>query len=267
MSVCETSASALVVIEQVPIESEQLPRPTVPSEKATVPAAAVPSVAATEAVIVTGRPRTEGFGEETRLVAVATAPNRVDLVWSPATNATGYVVRRDSTTIGTPSGTAFADTGVTGGSNYCYSVAATNNTGASAFTTNVCVATPSYSPITIGAGAPVDVAIWAAANISVPTNAGPHTITVQTSAAPVDASGTVAFTPEPATRLIVIFPGETAAAGSAPGKTGTPALASGQPGPISVRAVDRFYNKAPSTATRSPDSTTCLGSGFAPPCS
>ena len=104
-------------------------------------------------------------------------------------------------------------------------------------------------PITIGAGAPVDVAIWAAANISVPTNAGPHTITVQTSAAPVDASGTVAFTPEPATRLIVIFPGETAAPGSAPGKTGTPALASGQPGPISVRAVDRFYNKAPSTAT------------------
>ena len=31
-------------------------------------------------------------------------------------------------------------------------------------------------PVTIGAGAPVDVAIWAAANISVPTNAGPHTI-------------------------------------------------------------------------------------------
>jgi hypothetical protein len=104
-------------------------------------------------------------------------------------------------------------------------------------------------PITIGAGAPVDVAIWAAANIIVPTNAGPHTISVQTSAAPVDAAGTVSFTPEPATRLIVIFPGETAAPGSAPGKTGNPALASGQPGTVSVRAVDRFYNKAPSTAT------------------
>ncbi|MEI6085895.1 MAG: hypothetical protein WCS70_16545, partial [Verrucomicrobiota bacterium] len=53
---------------------------------------------------------------------------------------------------GTPAGTAFADTGLAGGSNYCYSVAATNVTGASVFTTNVCVTTPSYSPIIIGAG-------------------------------------------------------------------------------------------------------------------
>ena len=104
-------------------------------------------------------------------------------------------------------------------------------------------------PVTIAAGAPVDVAIWAAANIAVPTNAGPHTISVQTSAAPVDVTGTVSFTPEPANRLLVIFPGELAAPGSAPGKTGAPSLSSGQAGTIILRAVDRFYNKAPSTAT------------------
>ncbi len=104
-------------------------------------------------------------------------------------------------------------------------------------------------PVNIGAGTPVDVAIWAAAGLSVPTHAGPHALTVQTSVAPVDATSSVSFTPEPPTRLLFILPGETAAPGSAPGKIGTPAVASGQSGTITLRAVDRFYNKASSTAT------------------
>ena len=31
------------------------------------------------------------------------APNRIDLSWATATNATGYILRRNGTTVGTPS--------------------------------------------------------------------------------------------------------------------------------------------------------------------
>jgi hypothetical protein len=104
-------------------------------------------------------------------------------------------------------------------------------------------------PVSIGAGAPVDVAIWSAAGIDAPALVGPHSMTVQTSAVPVDVTGTVSFTADAAARLLVIFPGEIAAPGTTPGKSGTPTLTSGQASTVRILTVDRFSNKASSEAS------------------
>src|SRR5581483_11768727 len=56
----------------------------------------------------------------------------VQLTWSSVVGATGYVINRDGASVGSPSATSFADSGLTNGTAYTYTVSATNGTDTSA---------------------------------------------------------------------------------------------------------------------------------------
>jgi autotransporter-associated beta strand protein len=75
------------------------------------------------------------------VVATALASNLVNVTWSPATNATGYIVSRNSTPIAAVSSTGYSDFGLSANANYCYSVAATNLISTSAASASSCVNT------------------------------------------------------------------------------------------------------------------------------
>ncbi len=76
------------------------------------------------------------------VTATAVASNLVNVQWSSATNASGYIVSRSGTPVAGVSGTAFDDFGVSGGGNYCYTVVATNLISSSAASASSCVTTP-----------------------------------------------------------------------------------------------------------------------------
>ena len=64
---------------------------------------------------------------------VATPGNaQVSISWTPAANATGYLVYRGATLVSTQTGTSFTDTGLTNGTSYSWTVVATNGTAHSA---------------------------------------------------------------------------------------------------------------------------------------
>ncbi len=68
--------------------------------------------------------------------------NQINLAWSASPAATGYVLKRSGTQIATTSATSYFDTGLTVGSNFCYTVAATNNLGGvSADSASACATT------------------------------------------------------------------------------------------------------------------------------
>jgi len=71
--------------------------------------------------------------------AVASA-SAIALTWSAASGATGYQLTRGGVPFATPAGTSYTDTGLTLGSNYCYTVAATNSVGSSSASSAVCLA-------------------------------------------------------------------------------------------------------------------------------
>ncbi len=88
----------------------------------------------------------------------ATAGNsQITLTWSADSGATGYYVKRSTTTggpytqIATQSSTSYADTGLTNGTKYFYVVAAYNSAGSSANSTEV-NATPALPPPTAPTG-------------------------------------------------------------------------------------------------------------------
>ena len=61
------------------------------------------------------------------LTAVATGMTGASLAWGASTDnmgVTGYIVRRNGTQVATPSGTSFADAGLSAGTTYTYTVAA-----------------------------------------------------------------------------------------------------------------------------------------------
>jgi autotransporter-associated beta strand protein len=76
------------------------------------------------------------------VVATALASNLVNVTWSPATNATGYIVSRNGTPIAAVPGTAFDDFGVTVGADDCYEVVATNLISSSAVSASSCLVIP-----------------------------------------------------------------------------------------------------------------------------
>jgi hypothetical protein len=82
----------------------------------------------------------------TGLTATPVNTNQINLAWSAAFAASGYVIRRDGTAVGATANTAFADSGLTGGQTYCYTITATNSLGASAPTAAVCTNTPVTVP-------------------------------------------------------------------------------------------------------------------------
>ena len=90
-----------------------------------------------------------------RLTATALASNLIYVSWAPSTGADGYILNRGGTPLATlGSGTTyFVNTGLAAGSNYCYTVTATNQVGSSAASASTCATTPaSASSLTWDAG-------------------------------------------------------------------------------------------------------------------
>lgn len=68
----------------------------------------------------------------TGLTATAVSSSQINLSWTASSGATGYIVLRGGSSVGTPSGTTFNDTGLTASTSYTYTVEATNSGGTSA---------------------------------------------------------------------------------------------------------------------------------------
>jgi hypothetical protein len=68
----------------------------------------------------------------TGLTATAVSSSQINLSWGASTGATGYVVLRGGSSVGTPSGTTFNNTGLTASTSYTYTVEAVGAGGTSA---------------------------------------------------------------------------------------------------------------------------------------
>jgi hypothetical protein len=82
----------------------------------------------------------------TGLVATATSSTTATLSWNASANATGYIVFRNGTQIGTPTDRNFADTGLTAETTYSYTVRARNGAGNSTDSNAVSITTP-FAPV------------------------------------------------------------------------------------------------------------------------
>jgi hypothetical protein len=72
------------------------------------------------------------------VTAAPISPTQITVSWDPSGGATGYVVKRDGSPVGSTSSASYTDTGLISGSNYCYTVAATNDVGTSADSSAAC---------------------------------------------------------------------------------------------------------------------------------
>lgn len=77
----------------------------------------------------------------TGVAANGVSQTQINVSWNAAASATGYIVKRAGTPVGTTAATTFADVGLVPGTPYCYTVVATNNVGASADSSPGCGAT------------------------------------------------------------------------------------------------------------------------------
>jgi hypothetical protein len=77
----------------------------------------------------------------TNLTATAVGANQINLAWAGSSGATGYIVNRDGSPVATTATNGYSDTGLMMGTNYCYTVAATNSVGTSSNSTSVCATT------------------------------------------------------------------------------------------------------------------------------
>ncbi len=78
------------------------------------------------------------------VTASAVSESQIDLAWSAASDnvgVTGYTVRRDSTPVGTPTGTSFSDTGLAANTTYNYTVDAFDAAGNTSAQSNSAQAT------------------------------------------------------------------------------------------------------------------------------
>jgi len=82
----------------------------------------------------------------TNVTATAVATNQINVTWSASTSATSYIVTRGGNRVTTVSATSYLDTGLTPNTTYCYTIAATNSGGASAFSSSVCATTLAAPP-------------------------------------------------------------------------------------------------------------------------
>jgi hypothetical protein len=82
----------------------------------------------------------------TNLTATAITTNQINIAWTASAGADAYTLNRDGVTIATLAGTSYSDTTLLAGSNYCYTVAATNSVGSSAFSSSACATTPLFPP-------------------------------------------------------------------------------------------------------------------------
>ncbi len=77
----------------------------------------------------------------TGLTASPVSTNQINLTWSAAAGATGYLVNRAGSNVVTTGATSYADPGLATATAYCYTVVATNNVGNSPTTAAVCATT------------------------------------------------------------------------------------------------------------------------------
>lgn len=76
------------------------------------------------------------------LTASALGTNLIAVNWTAASEATGYILRRDGSPIANLAGTSYQDYSVSPGVTYCYSVVATNGFGNSSPSSTNCATTP-----------------------------------------------------------------------------------------------------------------------------
>ncbi|MCU0772095.1 MAG: hypothetical protein MUE94_10065 [Verrucomicrobia bacterium] len=81
--------------------------------------------------------------QPTGLTATAVSSNQINLAWSAAYGATGYVVSRGGSPISSTALTSYSDTGLQPNTPYCYTVTATNAVGSSSPSSSACATTPS----------------------------------------------------------------------------------------------------------------------------
>lgn len=77
----------------------------------------------------------------TGLTATAVSASQINLSWNPATGATGYIVKRGGSPVGSTAATSYSDTGLPASTSSCYTVVATNNAGSSADSNVACATT------------------------------------------------------------------------------------------------------------------------------
>jgi len=75
------------------------------------------------------------------LTATTIGTNQINLAWSVASAATGYIVKRGGSQIATTSTNGYADIGLAGAGTYCYTIDATNIGGVSADSVQACATT------------------------------------------------------------------------------------------------------------------------------
>jgi hypothetical protein len=75
------------------------------------------------------------------LTATAVGANQINLAWSGSSGATGYIVNRGGSPIATTATNRYSDIGLTMGTTYCYTVAATDSVGTSSNSTSACATT------------------------------------------------------------------------------------------------------------------------------
>ena len=76
------------------------------------------------------------------LTATPVSTNQIMLNWSAVSNSTTYVLSRGGTPMATLIGTNYLDVSLSGGTMYCYTVAAVNTGGSSAASASACATTP-----------------------------------------------------------------------------------------------------------------------------
>jgi chitodextrinase len=90
------------------------------------------SSAASASVTTASAPDTTPPSQPTGFTAAAAGATAANLSWTASTDnvgVTGYIVRRNGTQIATPTATSFADTGLSAGTAYTYTVAARDAAG------------------------------------------------------------------------------------------------------------------------------------------
>jgi hypothetical protein len=80
------------------------------------------------------------------VTATAVATNQINVTWSSSSGAISYIVARGGNPITNVSTTSYLDSGLLANSPYCYTVAATNSAGASAFSSSACATTLAAPP-------------------------------------------------------------------------------------------------------------------------
>lgn len=104
-------------------------------------AASANSMAAAFNLGPTGTGQPPGLQPVTNLAATAASSTQINVTWSASALATGYNIVRNGVQVGTTTGTSFADTGLTAGISYSYSIVATDGSGDTAVSHTVSATT------------------------------------------------------------------------------------------------------------------------------